>query len=402
VPEYLLSLEPHIIFFYGIHIIISFVLAIILSTITTERFKRKSEEINRRDFCRLDEISERSFLYKKLFNVSLHKNNRITNILFLFLFNLAMPIIGYIFSIWVAIYLKNVSYQKKVVNTNILNLDEFGMTFLKVERIFGEGSMVELMNSQYAPRSKKLKALSSLSASLSPANLRIIRSTLSSRDDEIRMFGYSTINKAEKAINIKINKHLEIYNEESQKESALQDESRLALAAKELATLYWELVYTELSHESLKEGFLKEVKKYITIAKKYYIPKRSKIEDEIDDLEKELKTLEKNKNLDEMKLLEIELKNSKDKRLKIVDTITRLYVLMGKVYMNEKDYENASTELTIAQELHEDKSSFILPYLAEIQYLLGNYKAVNSIINRSHDLRLNATLHPIIEQWKSS
>jgi hypothetical protein len=376
--------------------VISLLLAVILSALTVERFKRNSEEIKRRDTRRLEEIENRSFIYKKLFNVSLHKNNRVTNIIFLFLFNLAMPIIGYIFSIWITIYLRNVSYQKKVVNTNILNLDEFGMSFLKVERIFGEGSMVELMNSEYAPRSKKLKALSSLSASLSPANLRIIRSTLSSRDDEIRMFGYSTINKAEKAINIKINEHLDIFKKEYEKNTQEQDKKAIAIAAKELAFLYWELVYTELSHESLKAGFLKEVKKYTEIAKLYYRPKSDQVEEKITALNARIKE-EKNS-----RELFIEMKNLKDQSIKIIDIIIKLYVLMGKVYMNEKAYEKASSEFTVAQELHEDSSSFILPYLAEIQYLLGNYTAVNAIIKSSSDLSLNATLHPIIEQWKSS
>jgi lipopolysaccharide biosynthesis regulator YciM len=173
----------------------------------------------------------------------------------------------------------------------------------------------------------------------------------------------------------------------------------MAEAAKELANLYWELVYTELSHESLKADFLKEVKKYVKIAKEYYISLRGRLEIEIDKLDSELQNIEDEEN---QKKLELHSKDLKDRLLKNHDIITRLYVLMGKVYMNEKDYENASTEFTIAQELHEDKSSFILPYLAEIQFLLGNYTAVNSIINKSADLSLNATLHPIIEQWKSS
>jgi hypothetical protein len=399
VSDYILSLEPYVLFLYAIHIIISFIIALVLTPLTRERFKTKSKEINNRDRERLENIKYRSPLYRSLFRVSLHKNNRLMNVLFLFLFNLGMPIVGYIFSLWIAIYLRKVSYNKKVTNTSILNLDEFGISFLKVERIFGEGSMVDLMNSDYAPRSKKLKALSSLSASLSPANLKIIKSTLTSRDDEIRMFGYSTINKAEKAINIKINHHLDLYHKEIQKPQKHQDQKIMAEAAKELANLYWELVYTELSHESLKADFLKEVKKYVKIAKEYYISLRGRLEIEIDKLDSELQNIEDEEN---QKKLELHSKDLKDRLLKNHDIITRLYVLMGKVYMNEKDYENASTEFTIAQELHEDKSSFILPYLAEIQFLLGNYTAVNSIINKSADLSLNATLHPIIEQWKSS
>jgi len=408
--NYLLTLEPYVLVLYIFHIVISLILGLILSRYTVERYKQKSKEITIKDKIRLKAVGNRGFIYKKLFNVSLHRNNRISNIVFIFLFNISMPLLGYFFSIWITWYLKNVTYEKKVSNTNILNLDEFGISFLKVERIFGEGSMAELMNSEYAPRSKKLKALSSLAHTLSPANLRIIRSTLSSTDDEIRMFGYATINKAEKSLSIKINNYLEIYKEE-EKKVINKDLEKKADAAKELAMLYWEMVYTELSHESLKVGFLTEIKKYVKIAKEYYIPRSHSIQKDLENIQKRLKKakiyesehaqekLAKNRTSEYYSRI---LKEIKDKLLKYNDVESKLYILMGKVYMHEKDYEHAVTEFTIAQELYDGSSSFILPYLAEIQFLTGNYSIVNSIMNQSEELSLNATLHPIVEQWRSS
>ena len=401
--DYIFSLEPYMWIIYIFHAFISLLLAILLSSLIAKRFIRRSEEVDLRDQKRLDEISERSMIFKLLFNVSLHKNNRITSIFFIFLFIFAMPVIGYIAAVWTTFYLKNVSYDKKVSNTNILNLDEFGISFLKVERIFGEGSMSELMNNQYAPKSKKLKALSSLASRLSPANLRIIRSTLSSTDDEIRMYGYATINKAEKALNIKINNFLEIYQDERKKENG--SSQKIAESANELAGLYWEMVYTELSHESLKEGFLEEVKKYIRIAKKYYKPKSHAIKHDLNLLDSEIESLEKETLITpkEKKIEnQVQRKILKDKLLNYNNILTKLYLLMGKVYMNEKKYDRASTEFTVAQELYEGKSSFILPYLAEIQFIMGNYSVVNSIVTKSKDLGLNATLYPIVEQWKTS
>ena len=203
VSDFIFSLEPYMWIIYVFHALISLLLAFFLSGLLIKRFIKSSKEVDARDKKRLEVISQRSSIFKVLFNASLHKNNRLTSIFFIFLFIFAMPVVGYIFAIWTTLYLKKVSYDKKVSNTNILNLDEFGISFLKVERIFGEGSMSDLMTNKYAPKSKKLKALSSLSSRLSPANLRIIRSTLSSTDDEIRMYGYATINKAEKALNIK-------------------------------------------------------------------------------------------------------------------------------------------------------------------------------------------------------
>jgi len=364
--------ESYLWLLYILHIIISLLLAITLTKYTAKRYVKDGEEIDAKDMARLEGIADKSIVFKLLFGVSLHKNNRITSTLFVFLFNIAMPVIGYALSLWIAWYLKNVTYEKKVTNTNILNLDEFGMSFLKVERIFGEGSMSTLLQDKYAPKSKKLKALSALAGSASPVNLRIIKQTLSSTDDEIRMFGYAIINKTEKTINGKINKFLTIFNEENEKK--ISDVARRAHAAKELAFLYWEMVYTELSHESLRENFLQEVVKYLNIAKEFYI----------NMMKKDCKNLQERQNcLGEHN-----------------EICTKLYVLSGRVHMYQKKYDRAVTDFIVAQELNELNASHILPYLAEIYYLIGNYKIVNSLINKASVLGINATLYPVVEQWK--
>lgn len=393
---------------YIAHLIISLILAICLSLYTMKRFASKTAEIQLKDAHRLETIAHEHIVFRFLFKASLHKNNQITNMLFMFLFNYTMPIIGYMFSIWIAWYLKHVKYDKVIANTNFLNLDEFGISFLKVERIFGESSMIELMHSEYAPKSKKLKALSALSNNASPANLKVIRETLSSTDDEIRMFGYAIINKAEKALNVKINKQLERFNEAQEflkiekddlSQKVEENKAQLADASKELAHLYWEMIYTELSHESLKNGFLEEVVKYLLIAKKYYADEVNKAYYNIQYYEKQIKGLvdeeEKAKFFYSLDIEKIRYRKSSE-------ISTKLYVLMGRVYSNKKEYESAITEFTIAQELNTTDSSFILPYIAEIYFLQGNYKVVKSIMNKSKDLELNYTLYPIVEQWKVS
>ena len=405
ISDFILSLESHIIWLYILHIILSIVSAILVTKYNDKRFANDTEEISAKDKHRLEEIVNKSLIFRLLFRVSLHKNNKVTNFLFMFLFNLAMPVIGYFLSAWIAWYLNNIKYEKKVSNTNILNLDEFGMSFLKVERIFGEGSMSDLMTSEYAPKSKKLKALSSLANNPSPANLRIIRQTLSSTDDEIRMFGYAIINKAEKLLNIKINYHLEKFNEEKNKETP--QIAILAHAAKELAPLYWELVYTELSHESLKDNFKKEVIKYIAIAKEFYIPEIENIEQRIETYTKRLSQILNNddKKKDKKKKeeeIEKELLVQKNSLKEAHEINTRLYILMGRLYMSTQEYENAKVEFTLAQSLHEDQLSFILPYLSEIHFATGNYRVVNALMNQAKDLELNATLYPIVDQWKQS
>jgi len=201
--------------------------------------------------------------------------------------------------------------------------------------------------------------------------------------------------------------YLDIFTKDYEENS----ESIKANAAKELASLYWEMVYTELSHESLKDNFVHDVVKYLKIARAYYIPELSKIETTIENIESNIEKLKL--TLDEKYLKELpyeetqesfqkELLEEKRKFEQYTEIVTRLHILMGRVYMYKKEYENAKTEFTLAQQLHVHQLSFIIPYLAEIHFLTGNYKVVSAIMTRAKDLELNATLFPIMKQWKAA
>jgi len=382
--------EEYMYIILGLHLVLSFALSLFVSKIVSKRFVSGGEKVALADRKRLQENALNSWFKRLLSQISLHKNNQIAVIAFMFLFNLSIPFLGYFFTVWVTWYLVNVKYKKKQVTTSFLNLDEFSMSFLKVQRSFGEGSMNDLMLSEYAPKSKKLKALSFLAANISPASLKIIRQTLSSTDDEVRMFGYAIINKAEKSLNQKINFHLDILHRETAKGSE-QDAAVVGNSNKELAFLYWEMIYTELSHESLKTGFLTAVMQYIETAKEYYLPK-------IEGLALEHEALRKNyiqaqDGTDVLALKEEELQAT-------YKICSNLYMLMGRVYMKTKNYKEAKKEFTIAQELVEGEDTFIIPYLAEVYYDTGRYSIAKSVLESAKGLELNATLYPIVDQWK--
>lgn len=372
--DFFLFYEENIYVIYIIHILISMLLALFISFYILRRYIKKSKTIDARDKERLEEVALNGIVFRMLFKVSLHKNNQITIFFFMFFFNITVPFVGYFFTVWIAWYLMNVKYEIKTESTNILNLDEFKMSFLKIERVFGEGSMSDLMLSEYASKSKKLKALSSLASNITPANLQVVKQTLSSVDDEIRMFGYAVINKAETVLNQKINKQLERIRKESIKYEE-KDEAIIAHASKELAFLYWEMVYTELSHESLKNNFLNSVITYIELAKDYYLPKLEEIE----------VSFTRESHTDE-----------------IYKALSSLYMLMGRVYMKKNMYEQAKAEFTTAQEILPEKSTYILPYLAEVYYETGKYEIVQSVLSQAKGIDLNPILNPIMEQWKVS
>jgi len=369
-------LEKYII----IYILVTLLFSYLLSFYLQRRFPTK--EIKQIQ----ENLEERSWLYRFLSKASEYKNNRISTTLFLFFFNIAMPLIGYIFTLWIVWYLINVKYEKKIVFTNILDLDEFKNTFMKVERIFGEGSMLNLINNPYTPQSKKLRALAILAATPSPASLAIIKQTLTSKNDEIRLYGYSILNNLEKKINARINSNLEIIQQEAFSRSQ-KDQEKVAEAAVNLAFAYWELVYMELSHESLKNNFLNSAITYIDLAKEFYI-------DQIDLLSQDMKLKEHSSSNLQL------IKNSNSQIEEYYQKASTLYTLMGRIFLYQGKYEQAQAEFTIAKELLPENSTTIVPYLAEVYYNVHKYSITKSILNQYDSLRFNAKLYPIIKQWE--
>ena len=375
-------IEKYLIIYFCVTLVFSYIAAFYLRT----RFPNADEELQIQDLQKI-KLLQHTKVQKFLARASLYKNNRLMATLFLLLFNIAIPVIGYIFTLWLCWYLTHVKYEQKIVVTAILDLDEFKNTFMKIERIFGESSMINLLNNEYVPKSKKLRALATLASTPSPASLAIIKQTLSSSDDEIRLYGYSILNNLEKKINAKINTNLQLIQERDSEKKSIENEKKIAQAAMELAFSYWELVYMELSHESLKSNFLNSAINYIETARDFFI---SYIEDLSQELES-IKTdpLQKRR----VKFIEEELDDTYHKA-------SNLYTLMGRIFLYKKAYEQAQAEFTIAKELLPEDSTTIIPYLAEVYFNIKKYTITKSVLNQYDSLRFNAKLYPIVKQWE--
>ena len=375
-------IEKYILIYLFVTLAFSYIVAFYLRS----RFPEADEEHRLQDLHKI-KLLQHTKVQKILAKASLYKNNRIMATLFIFLFNMAIPVLGYIFTLWLTWYLTHVKYEQKVISTNILNLDTFKNTFMKIERTFGEGSMINLLNNSYVPKAKKLRALAALAATPSPASLAIIKQTLSSSDDEIRLYGYSILNNLEKKINSKINKNLQFIQEKTLDKKSKEDKKQIANAAMNLAFSYWELVYMELSHESLKNNFLNSSINYIEAAKEFFIKYIEKLSAELETLKKD--PLQKK----QLHIIEEELQEAYEK-------LSHLYTLMGRIFLYKKMYEQAQAEFTIAKELLFEDSTHIIPYLAEIYFSIKKYSIAKSILNQHSSLRFNARFYPVIKQWE--
>lgn len=265
--------------------------------------------------------------------------------LLLLFFNIAIPGIGYLFTLWLSYYLLSVEFLLTLKNTKMLNMEELDQDFPRVKRGFGEGSMVELMSNALAPQSLRMRALSTMAENMTQKNVALIKHSLSDKDDEIRLYSFSLISNMEQTLNAKMHKATQRYK------NAVREEERFA-AAGELAFLYWEMIYFDLSDEILKKYLLEESFKYARM-----------------------------------------LFNSNMSNIPI-------NVLLGKIHLMRKEYEEATTHFIMAIE-NGVKHEYIIPYLAEIYFYRGNYKSIRSMLSVVNELGMNATLYPVVAQWRT-
>ncbi|MBE0497757.1 MAG: hypothetical protein IBX43_00780 [Campylobacterales bacterium] len=267
-------------------------------------------------------------------------------ILFLFFlfFNIALPVIGYLFTLLLGYYLLYVKHAPTLINTKMLNMEELDQDFPQVKRSFGEGSMIELMSNEFASQTLRMKALSAMAENMTQKNIGLIKHSLSDRDDELRLYSFSLICSMEHGLNNNI-------HEASLRFKSAEDEQSRADAAKELALLYWEMVYFDLSDEVLKTYLMNEALKYAKIAAAAHAHDKS------------------------------------------------INVLLGKIYLAKEEFDNATTEFVIAIESGVE-SEYIVPYLAELYFQRGNYTSTRSMLSLVESLKMSVTMYPVVAQWR--
>jgi len=265
--------------------------------------------------------------------------------LLIFVFNMVIPFFGYLFTFWIVYYLVNVTYQKELTDTSAIDMLEFENEFPTVTRLFGEGSMEELLTNGEIESSLRMKALVSLADNSSKENLRLIKNALSDKNDEIRLYSFAIIDNKERTLNEKIHSQIELFHEASSPQVKLK-------AAENLVYLYWDMIYFELSDSDLQGFLLQEIDKYAQMVLLEY-PQHEKIN-----------------------------------------------IILGKMYLMEKRFDEAERRFTDVINFG-CCQDFILPYLAEIYFNRREFGKVKSLFESSKTLHLNTLLNPILTQWKT-
>jgi len=260
---------------------------------------------------------------------------------FFLLFNLAMPIVGVVLTLWIVYYLRTVTYEEKLENVHYIDMSEFTDGFVKVKRIFGEGSMKELLTNDAIDPSMKMKALVSLSDNIQKRDITLIKGALSSRNDEIRLYSFAIIDNLERNINNRIHQKMQLFRKSKK---GVQE----AKLAKELALLYWEVVYFELADEELKLFIAREVDRYAS------------------------------------------------KALMCTPEDNDLHFLLGRCCLLTGEYKRAIEHLEVIVE----RDRRAVPYLAELYFIEKLYEKVGGLLAHAEWLRSDQMLNPVVEIWQ--
>lgn len=264
--------------------------------------------------------------------------------MFFFVVGVALPIIGVLFSLWIVLLLKYKPVKKESVDVKMIDMGVLYLSFPVTKRRFGEGAMMLMMKNRHAPVNMKLRALAAMENDINRHRLAIIRHALSDRNDEVRLFGFSIIDKMEKRINEEINRYRNLYEE-------AENLNRKIDVAKQLAMLYWDLVYFELVDDVLREFLMKESEEMISFVLKY------RFED------------------------------------------IPMHILRGKINLYRKNYFSAQAEFSMALELDPDRYGFVAPYLAEIFYTKGNYRTTKALLSQYENLHYSIPLSSVVDLW---
>ena len=279
-----------------------------------------------------------TLVLKNRYNIQIYKL-----FLVIFAFNVFLPILSYIITIFLSsilAYTEDKRYLKKIKKFNI---DEFlNNKFPIVNRVFGEATVTNISNNTNSS-AQKMKSLVFLSNNPDKKNFPIIKKLLSDKDNEVRLFSFSLLNSFENELSSKIASKLEEFKSE-------KDEKKRSIIAGELAHLNWDFIYYGFSNLE-SEGLLIENTEHF---------------------------------------LNIALKNEEEKGMQ--------NLLLGKVQLYKKDYNNATKSLKLAIS-HGVKKSIVNFYLAEIAYEKKAYLEIKPLLKEIKTIETSIMTAPIHKQW---
>ncbi len=263
----------------------------------------------------------------------------------LLLFNVVffMPVLGGI-GIFVAGWIAGYRRRDKILHPfSKLVLPEFVLSLREPEMKFSQGEIKSRLAHASIPTARRLQSLLALQGIPARVSSPLLQGMLGDSADDIRLVAYGLLDSREKKITAQI--HRELIN----LKGAAGKEMQL-IADKQLAELYWELVYAGLAQGDLRIHSLNQAMTYA------------------------------------------------DAALQIAERDTGMLFLKGRILHQLKKHEAAHQMLRLAMEygLPEFRA---LPYIVEIAFDQGDYAAVQRKLARLSTSQITPMMKNSINFW---
>ncbi|WP_347251474.1 hypothetical protein [Legionella sp.] len=201
---------------------------------------------------------------------------------------------------------------------------------------------VRLHSSNYSPEERN-QALYSVSKGLPRDTNRIYSSLVSDDLEELRICAFSMLENQQDFLQKKINQFLKKYEE-------ILEPKKKAFIAKQIALLYWELVYRNLADQEFRSILLEQSNFYANIA------------------------------------------------LEILSDDTTLLILLSRINMENGQIKEGLSNLSMASKYNAPNSK-IYPYLAELAYKKREYNTVKEYLCSDASFRYILRINKIVEFW---
>ena len=279
------------------------------------------------------------FIYTKFYR------SKLRTFLYTFLFSFLLLLPGYIITLIFGIFIvRLVKYRGKVLTEGIPVADLFLEEAVAFKKRYGEGFVFKAINSPY--RDTKESVIFLLSEIKNPLAITLLKKATYIDDDEVRLLALSNLSRLEKELNSKLHKLIK-------KAEETENPKEKGILLKEIAMLYWEFVYLNISDEEFQRFYIEQAKNYA---------------------------------LDAVSILKDDY---------------QLYFLLGKIFLKEKNIEKAEEYLKKSILLNPQDES-VYTYLAEISFIKNDYKQTKTLLQKIRNINYNYLAYSIVSLWKEA
>lgn len=264
-----------------------------------------------------------------------YKYNKSLAIMFFTLINSITFLVGYAVSFYFVIFLLKKIKNEVYYKTETISLPSL-INYPIVKRTLREGALIEIDN---PTNMLKSRIINKLANELSKVSINLLKKYTNDPDYEIRMFSFQKLSNIKNLIISEIKELIEY----------LEKNPNDFFSLKKIAILYWEMYNLGIGDESLKSFYIDQAQRYIEMAQ-------------------------------------------------AIAGDGELLLIKGIIFMEMKEYDEAikllEKSLNYGANPHE-----VLPIIAEIYYMKGEYNKVKETLSRDPTLKYDITTANFTEIW---